>query len=285
MGVLRQRMEQDLVVRGRAERTREAYLHAVAELARYYRRPPDQLTDREVQQYLLYLIQERKLAWSSCRQAVCALRFFYEVTLGRPRATFRVPLPKGAQKLPEILSREEVARLLAATTTLKHRVLLMTTYGGGLRVSEVVHLRVSDIDSQRMVIRIEQGKGRKDRYTLLSSRLLEALRQYVRVYRPTPWLFPQRRTALPMDATSALRIYHLAKARAGIRKVGGIHALRHAFATHLVESGTDLATLQTLLGHSCIKTTMRYVQLSRGQVTERVSPLDQLPLDALAPAP
>lgn len=285
MGVLRQRMEQDLVVRGRAERTREAYLHAVAELARYYRRPPDQLTDREVQRYLLYLIQERKLAWSSCRQAVCALRFFYEITLGRPRATFRVPLPTGAQKLPEILSREEVARLLAATTTLKHRVLLMTTYAGGLRVSEVVHLRISDIDSQRMVIRVEQGKGRKDRYTLLSSRLLDALRQYVRVYRPTPWLFPQRRAAVPMDAASALRIYHLAKARAGIRKVGGIHALRHAFATHLVESGTDLATLQTLLGHSCIKTTMRYVQLSRGQVTERVSPLDQLPLDALAPAP
>jgi len=278
-------MEQDLVVRGRAARTREAYLHAVAELARYYRRPPDQLTDREVQQYLLYLIQERKLAWSSCRQAVCALRFFYEITLGRPRATFRVPLPKGAQKLPDILSREEVARLLAATTTLKHRVLLMTTYAGGLRVSEVVRLRVSDIDAPRMVIRVEQGKGRKDRYTLLSSRLLDALRQYVRVYRPTPWLFPQRRAAVPMDAASALRIYHLAKARAGIRKVGGIHALRHAFATHLVESGTDLATLQTLLGHSCIKTTMRYVQLSRGPVTARVSPLDQLPLDALAPAP
>lgn len=284
MGVLRQRMEQELLVRGRAERTREAYLHAVAELARYYGRPPDRLTDREVQQYLLYLIQERKLAWSSCRQAVCALRFFYEITLGRPRATFRVPLPKGAQKLPEILSREEVARVLAAPTTLKHRVLLMTTYAGGLRVSEVVRLRVSDIDSERMLIRVEQGKGRKDRYTLLSLRLLDELRQYFRVYRPTPWLFPQRRQPVPMAAASALRIYHLAKARAGIRKVGGIHALRHAFATHLVESGTDLATLQTLLGHSCIKTTMRYVHLSRQQVAEHVSPLDQLPLGPPTPA-
>jgi site-specific recombinase XerD len=278
-------MEQDLVLHGRAERTRESYLHWVSELARYYRRAPDQLTDGEVQQYLLHLIQERKLAWSSCRQAVCALRFFYEVTLGRPRATFRVPLPKGAQKLPEILSREEVARLLSATTTLKHRVLLMTTYAGGLRVSEVVHLRVSDIDSERMLIRVEQGKGRKDRYTLLSRRLLEELRRYVRIYRPTAWLFPQRRNPAPMDAASALRIYHLAKAHAGIRKAGGIHALRHAFATHLIESGTDLATLQTLLGHSCIKTTMRYVHLSRQQATERVSPLDQLPLDALASAP
>jgi site-specific recombinase XerD len=177
-----------------------------------------------VQQYLLYLIQERKLAWSSCRQAVCALRFFYEVTLGRPRATFRVPLPKGAQKLPEILSRAQVARLLAATTTLKHRVLLMTTYAGGLRVSEVIHLRIADIDAERMLIRVEQGKGRKDRYTLLSRRLLEELRRYVRIYRPSPWLFPQRRQNVPMDATSALRIYHVAKTHAGIRKVGGIHA-------------------------------------------------------------
>ena len=144
--------------------------------------------------------------------AVAGLRFFYEVTLGRPRATFRVPLPKGAQTLPEILSRDEVARLLGATTTLKHRVLLMTTYAGGLRVSEVVHLRVSDIDSERMLIRVEQGKGRKDRYTLLSVRLLDELRQYVRIYRPTPWLFPQRRRPMPMDVTSALRIYQLAKA-------------------------------------------------------------------------
>ena len=215
----------------RARRARESYLHWVRELARYYRRAPDQLTDSEVQQYLLHLIHERKLAWSSCRQAVCALRFFYEVTLGRPRAAFRVPLPKGAQKLPEILGREEVAPLLAATTTLKHRVLLMTTYGGGLRISEVLHLRVSDIDSQRMVIRVEQGKGRKDRYTLLSRRLLEELRRYVRIYRPSSWLFPQRRQNVPMDAASGLRIYHLAKAHAGIRKAGGIHALRHAFAT------------------------------------------------------
>lgn len=285
MGILRERMEQDLVLRGRAERTRETYLHWVTELARYYRRAPDQLSDGEVQQYLLHLIQERKLAWSSCRQAVCALRFFYEVTLDRPRATFRVPLPKGAQKQPEILSREEVARLLAATTTLKHRVLLMLTYGGGLRVSEVVRLRVSDIDADRMLIRVEQGKGRKDRYTLLSRRLLEELRRYVRVYHPSLWLFPQRRHHEPMDATTAQRIYQMAKAHAGIRKAGGIHALRHAFATHLIESGTALTTLQTLLGHTSIQTTMRYVHLSRQQATERVSPLDQLPLDALASAP
>jgi site-specific recombinase XerD len=276
-------MEQDLIVRGRSERTRESYLHAVAELARHYHRPPDQLTDQEVQQYLLHLIQERKLAWSSCRVAVAGLRFFYEVTLGHPRATFTVPLPKGAQKVPEILSREEVARLLSAPTTLRHRVLLMTTYAGGLRVSEVVRLQVTDLDADRMLIRVEQGKGRKDRYTLLSPRLLEELRQYYRVYRPRPWLFPQRRRELPMPTSSALRIYHLAKARAGIRKAGGIHALRHAFATHMLESGADLATLQSLLGHGCVKTTMRYVHLTRPHLAAHASPLDQLPLGASTP--
>jgi len=285
MGILRARMEHDLIVRGRSERTRESYLHAVAALARYYRRPPDQLTDREVQQYLRYLIEQRQLTWSSCRVAVAGLRFFYEITLGRPRAEFTVPLPKGAQRLPEILSREEVARLLASTATLKHRVLLMTAYGGGLRVGEVVRLRGADLDADRMLIRVEQGKGRKDRYTLLSRRLLEELRHYARVYQPTLWLFPQRRQAVPMDPSSALRIYHLAKARAGIRKAGGIHALRHAFATHLLEGGCDLPSLQRLLGHNAVQTTMRYVHVSRRSLSERASPLDQLPLGAFPPAP
>jgi site-specific recombinase XerD len=277
-------MEQDLIVRGRSARTRESYLHAVAALTRYYRRPPDQLTDHEVQQYLRYLIEERQLAWSSCRVAVAGLRFFFEITLGRRRGEFTVPLPKGAQKLPEILSREEVARLLASTATLKHRVLLMTAYGGGLRIGEVVRLRGVDLDADRMLIRVEQGKGRKDRYTLLSRRLLEEVRHYVRVYQPTPWLFPQRGRAVPMDPSSALRIYHLAKARAGIVKAGGIHALRHAFATHLLESGTDIVTIQSLLGHSSIKTTLRYVHLSRHHGAEHASPLDQLPRDLVPSA-
>jgi len=284
MGIRRTQMEHDLIVRGRSERTRESYLHAVAALTRYYRRAPDQLTDREVQQYLRYLIEERQLAWSSCRVAVAGLRFFYEITLGRARGAFTVPLPKGAQKLPEILSREEVARLLASTVTLKQRVLLMTAYGGGLRVGEVVRLRGADLDADRMLMRIEQGKGRKDRYTLLSRRLLEEIRHYTRVYRPTLWLFPQRRRAVPMDPSSALRIYHLAKARAGIRKAGGIHALRHAFATHLLESGTDIVTIQSLLGHGSIKTTLRYVHLSRHHGTAHASPLDQLPVDLMPSA-
>jgi integrase/recombinase XerD len=277
MGMLRTRMEEDLVVRGRSAKTREGYLRVVADLAKHYGRPPDQLSEREVQQYVVHLIEERKLAWSSCRVAVAALRFFYEVTLGRPRPTYSVPLPKGAQKLPEILSREEVAHLMASVANRKHRAMLMATYAGGLRVSEVVRLRVTDIDSQRMLIRVEQGKGRKDRYTLLSPRLLEELRAYYRVYRPTEWLFPRRGTAVPMATTSAQRIYNAAKARAGIHKQGSIHSLRHAFATHLVESGTDVVTLQSLLGHGSIRTTMRYLHLRAQRVAAHVSPLDQLP--------
>jgi len=222
MGILRTRMEQDLVVRGRSAHTRRAYLRAVSELARYHHRSPDELTDREVQRYLHHLIQERRLASATCRQTVCALRFFYEVTLGRKRSEFSIPLAKEAQKLPAILGREEVTRLLSAAPNLKHRLVLMTTYAAGLRVGEVVRLRVTDIDSPRMLIRVEQGKGKKDRYTLLSPRLLEELRQYYRVYRPTEWLFPQRGNDTPMATATALRIYHAAKVRAGIRKGGGI---------------------------------------------------------------
>ena len=284
MGILRTRMEQDLLVRGRAAKTRDGYLRVVADLAKHYHRSPDQLTDREVQQYLVHLIQERTLAWSSCRVAASALRFFYETTLGRARAAFTVPLPQKAQKLPEILSREEVARLLASVANRKHRPVLMTTYAGGLRVSEVVRLQLRDIDSQRMLIRVEDGKGRKDRYTFLSQRLLVELRGYYRVYRPTEWLFPRRGEAVPMSTSSAQHIYNAAKARAGIRKQGSIHSLRHAFATHLIESGIDVVTLQSLLGHGTITTTRRYVHLSAHRVAAHVSPLDQLPPFPVTPA-
>lgn len=190
------------------------------------------------------------------RVAVHGLRFFYTVSLKRP--AFALPLPKGVKKLPEVLSREEVARLLASTATLRERALLMATYGGGLRVSEVVRLRVSEIDTQRGMLRVEQGKRRKDRYTLLGSRLLAELRHYWQVYRPVPpWLFPQRAKPVPLDPSTAQKLYYAAKRRAGITKAGGSHALRHAFATHLLEAGTDLPTLQQLLGHDSLTTTRR----------------------------
>jgi len=284
MGILRTRMEQDLVVRGRSEHTRRAYLRAVADLARYHHRSPDQLSDREVQQYLRYLIEERCFARASCRQTVGALRFFYEVTLGRRRRDFSIPLPKAAQRLPQVLSREEVARVLEGTQNLKHRALLMTTYGAGLRVSEVVRLRVSDIDSERMLIRVEQGKGMKDRYTLLSPRLLTELRRYYRVYRPTEWLFAERRKNAPMDPRSAGRIYQAAKQRAGIHKTGGIHTLRHSFATHLLESGIDVVSIQRLLGHAHVETTAHYLHVTPQRVGKRASPLDLLRLPPVSPA-
>jgi integrase/recombinase XerD len=282
MGELRERMEHDLVVRGMSPRTQEAYLAAVTGLAKHYRQRPDMLSGQQVEDYLRSLLEQRHLAPNSVRVAVFGLRFFYTVTLKRP--AFALPLPKGGKKLPEVLSREEVARLLASTATLRERALLMTTYGGGLRVSEVVRLRVSDIDAERGMLRVEQGKGRKDRYTLLGARLLAELRHYWQVYRPTPpWVFPQRSKAVPMDPTTAQKMYYAAKRRAGIPKAGGIHALRHAFATHLVEAGTDLATLQQLLGHDSITTTMRYVHVARTRVTVHGSPLDDLQLDPEQP--
>ena len=189
MGTLRKQMDGDLVVRGMAVRTRESYLGAVAGLAKYYGRSPDQVTEQEVQKYLLHLIEERKLAWSSCNIAAQGLKFFYRVTLKRTEAQFGIPTARQPQKLPQILAREEVARLIERTAHPKHRAILMTTYGAGLRLNELCHLKIGDIDSARMTIRVEQGKGAKDRYTLLSPRLLTELRRYWVAYRPEPWLF------------------------------------------------------------------------------------------------
>lgn len=276
MSPLRQRMNNDMVLRGMAVRTRESYTAAVAALAKYYQRSPDRLGEAEVQRYLLHLIEERKLAWSSCNIAVHGLRFFYGVTLKRREVEFSIPRPHAPQKLPAILSREEVGRLFAATANSKHRALLMTTYAAGLRVSEVCALKVGDIDSERMMLRVEQGKGAKDRYSLLSPKLLVELRRYWGAYRPQPWLFPQRRGDRPIDPATAQKWFYAAKARAQIGKPGGIHSLRHAFATHLLEAGVDVHTIQRLLGHGHIGTTMRYFHLARSGLTATPSPLELL---------
>ena len=281
MGALRRRMEQDMVLRGMAATTREAYVAAVVALTRYYRRSPEQLTEQEVQRYLLHLIEERKLAWSSCNVASHGLRFFYHVTLKRPETQFCIPRRRAPERLPEILSREEVTRLIERTRNPKHRVLLMLTYGAGLRVSEVVHLRPRDIDSERMTIRIEQAKGAKDRYSLLSPRMLEELRNYWKAYRPGEWLFAKDRVAdEPMSANTAQKIFYAAKRRAEITKRCGIHGLRHAFATHLLESGADSHTIQRLLGHERISTTLRYFHLAQKDLARTTSPLDLLSLEA-----
>jgi integrase/recombinase XerD len=284
MSALRKQMDGDLVVRGMAVRTREAYLGAVAGLAKYYGRRPDRISEQEVQKYLLHLIEERKLAWSSCNIAAQGLRFFYRVTLKRREVQFAIPRARAPQKLPEILAREEVAALLQRTLNPKHRAILMTTYAAGLRVSEVCKLKLADIDSARMTLRVEQGKGAKDRYTLLSPRLLVELRRYWAAYRPARWLFPMRDGAHPIDHRQAQKMFYAAKARAGIRKRCGIHGLRHAFATHLLEAGVDIHTIQRLMGHGHISSTLRYFHLARKHLTGTTSPLELLrQADTVAP--
>jgi len=270
-------MQADMAIRGLAHRTRESYVESVANLAKFYGRGPDLISEAEVQRYLLHLLEERRLAHSSCNVVVSALEFFYRTTLKRRETEFCLPRPKVPAKLPQILSREEVAALIEKTTNLKHRALLMATYGGGLRLLEVCHLKLADIDSKRMTLRVEQGKGAKDRYTLLSPRLLVELRRYWCVYRPKLWLFPSPRDPeQPHSAHTAHRIFHAAKDRAGITKAGGIHALRHAFATHLLEAGVDVHTIQRLMGHGSLSTTARYFHLAQKHLSATASPLELL---------
>jgi site-specific recombinase XerD len=269
-------MEDDMVARGLASRTRSSYLWAVSSVARFYRRSPDQISDAEAQAYLVHLLRERQLSSSTCNVVVSGLRFFYHVTLKRDRLTFDIPLSRRPGKLPVLLSREEVERLIGHAANPKFKTMLLTTYAAGLRLNEVLHLRVADVDSGRMTIRVAQGKGGQDRYTVLSARLLAALRAYWTIARPRPWLFPSDRTARPMHPTALQRAYVTAKRRAGIQKPGGIHGLRHAFATHLLEAGVDLHTIQRLLGHGHISTTTRYLQLTRHTEVGPDSPLDLL---------
>lgn len=281
MGRLRTKMQQDMVIRGLGKATAQRYLFIVEELTRHYGRAPDTVALDEVQSYLAYLRQERQVSLSNLASRVTGLRFFYEVTLGRPRREFFIPSPRIPQPQPHVLSRQEVERLLALTEHRRDRALLMTTYAAGLRVSEVVSLKVNHIDSERKLLRLERTKGRKDRYALLSERLLIELRAYYRVFRPTLWLFPGQPPEEPLSMRTAQRRFIAAKRRAAITKVGGIHGLRHAFATHMVEAGVDLYTIQRLLGHSHIETTTRYLHLAPRTMARRDSLCDLL---AFAPS-
>ncbi len=276
MTELRRRMIQAMTIRGFSPQTHESYLSAVRSLAKHYRRSPDQISMEEVQAFLEHMITTRNLAWSTCNIAASAFRFLYHTTLGRDRLTFEVPASKQPQRLPEILSREEVARLIESPPNPKHRLLLATIYACGLRVSEALRLKVGDVDRGRMTVRIEQGKGKKDRVVPLSRRLLLQMEAHWRKEPPRMWLFPNRDGTRPMDITVAQKVYMMAKLRTGITKRGGIHGLRHAFATHLIEAGTDVPTVQQLLGHRSVTTTMRYFHLSQTRLGSLRSPLDQL---------
>ena len=276
MTELRNRMIQKMTVRGFSPRTHKSYLGAVRRLAKYYRRPPDELSADEVQAYIVHMVTTRKWSWSTCNVAANAFRFLYHVTLGREPVAFEVPHAKQPQRLPEILSRSEVAALLEAPPNPKHRLLLATVYSGGLRVSEAVQLKVGAVDRGRMTLRIEQGKGRKDRVVPLSRRLHAQMRAYWRTEPPRLWLFTNRKGSGPLDVSAAQKVFTHAKLRAGITKRGGIHSLRHAFATHMIEAGADVPTVQRLLGHRSVSTTMRYFHLSRERLATIRSPLDLL---------
>lgn len=226
-------------------------------------------------------MRERHLAPATCNQALHALRFLWCEVLKRPEIVVDLPSAKVPQRLPEILSREEVARLLDATPNLRNRTALTLAYAAGLRVSELAHLRVSDIDSQRMALRVEQGKGGKDRYTVLPTPLLETLRRYWKTYHPRTWLFPQLHEDKPIDGRQAERWFYAAKEKAGITKQIGIHGLRHAFATHLLEAGVDIHTIQELMGHASLTSTQRYLHLAR---PEALSTSARLNLLAALPA-
>ena len=278
MTPLRQRMDEAMVLRGFSPRTRESYLAAVSALAKHYRRAPDQLSPEQVQAWLLHLIVERKLAYASVNLMACGCRFLYGTVLGRAQARLDIPMAKTAKTLPRILSREEVCRLFEHAANLRARTLLMTTYAAGLRVAEVCALQLADIESapDRMCIKVRQGKGKRDRYTLLSPALLHTLREYWRVCRPRVWLFPSPSGAQPIDIKTAQRMYGVARDAASLGRLGGIHTLRHCFATHLLEAGVDIHTIQRLMGHTHVATTMRYFHLARQRLTGTPSPLDLL---------
>ena len=278
MTLLRQKMIRDMQLRRFSPKTHEAYLSAVKGLAKHYHRSPDQINEKEVQDYLLYMLNERKLSWGTCDQRAAGLEFFYRVTLNRPASEFQLPRRRHAQQLPEILSPSEVEAVFGVVTNLKHRAILMTAYSGGLRLNVVLHLKITDIDSARMMIRVEQGKGNKDRYTVLSQRLLEELRAYWKTHRPQVWLFPGQNGQHPLHETAAQRVFGKAKIEAGIRKRGGFHVLRHCFCTHLLEAGTDLRKIQLLAGHASLQTTARYLRVSRDKLAQVRSPLDLLSL-------
>lgn len=286
MSILRQKLIDELAVRGMSRNTQESYVGFVYRLARHYHRSPDQINDAELRAYLLHLLRERQNARSTLCIAVNALRFFYRHVLERPTEAIETALPRMKKPVlrPRVFSVEQIAQLLAVEgLNLKHRTLLMTTYAAGLRVSEVCHLRPEHILSERGQIRIEQGKGGKDRYTVLSARLLEQLRAYWRVYRPTNgWMFPSRLLPdRPLTRHSASLVFNRAVTLAGLPDNGGIHSLRHSFATHLLEAGVALPVIQRLMGHNSLGTTSRYLHVRRetlGELKGLLEALDRHPL-------
>jgi integrase/recombinase XerD len=283
MNPLRRRMIEDMKVRNLSPATQRCYVHAVAKFVQHFKRSPDRLGLAEVREYQVHLASTGA-AWAGFNVAVSALRFFYGVTLGRTAMVERIPYARKRRQLPVILSADEVARFLAAVPNRKHRTALMTAYAAGLRVSEVVRLKIADIDSGRMLIRVEQGKGGRDRYVMLSPQLLVVLRAYYREVRPAYWLFAGQDESRPLDASVLQWACRNARAAAKLGKPVTVHTLRHSFATHLLEVGTDIRTIQMLLGHRDLSTTARYTQVAATTIGKTTSPFDRLRMEEATPA-
>jgi site-specific recombinase XerD len=284
MGVFRDAMERAMALRGFAPKTCSAYLSWVRRLIQFCRVVPDQLTNEHVRAFLLHLTQERKLAFSTFNQALNAARFFFLEVLKRPFVGEGLRYQKPPRRLPVVMNDEEVSRLLAAAVSLRDRALLETAYATGMRVSEVTRLLITDLDSGRMAIRVDQGKGRKDRYVMLSPSLLETLRAYWRESKPKGFLFPGVGGNKPLCISAAQKAFDRARLQAGIKKPVSFHTLRHSFATHLIESGTSVRTIQALLGHRSLQTTERYTHLAQNYLHQTKSPLDRLRKETVAPA-
>jgi integrase/recombinase XerD len=282
MSPLRRRMIEDMTVRNLAPATQQSYLYAVARFSRHFARSPDRLGLEHVRAYQVHLAAQKR-SWSHINQTSCALRFFYGVTLGRSEVLAGIVSAREPQKLPVVLSADEIVQFLDAVPGLRNRAALTTAYGAGLRVGEVSRLKLADIDSGRKVIRIEQGKGGKDRYVMLSAQLLQILRAYWRLARPARWLFPGRELDHPVSVATLQEACRVATRAAELSKPVTVHTLRHSFATHLLEAGTDIRIIQVLLGHARLATTARYAQVATRMLAGTPSPLDRLSLKVMPP--
>ena len=275
MTPMRRRMLEDMQIRNYSPHTIDAYLRSVAQFAKHFHTSPDRLGPEDIRTYQLLLLHQQ-VSKSIFIQTVCALRFFYETTLGRPWMVDYIPYPKKPKTLPVILSRDEVKALILATHHLKHRAILATLYATGVRVSELCQLQGTDIDSTRMVIRVRQGKGQRDRQVMLSPNLLPLLRRYWKLYQLQSWLFPGHRVSEPITRMGVTHICRQAGTAAKLKKTIHPHLLRHAFATHLLEAGVDLRRIQLLMGHASLRSTSLYLHVAANAVQATDSPLDAL---------